>query len=92
MRVVTAADRHDELAEIIVEDPARLRELVTAGEVAAVIVSRLDRLPAAWLEDAELFELLERHDVALVAGAEGIDTSTAAGRLALAAILRSEPA
>ncbi len=43
-----------------------------------MLVASLDRLPA------ELLELLERHRVAIVATAEGIDTATPAGRLALA--------
>lgn len=79
-----AAFRDDELVEVLVDDPGRLRELVAAGEVAAVLVSRLDRLPAGWLDDDELMELFERQGVAIVAGRERIDTSMPAGRLALA--------
>ncbi len=89
MRVIgriRAAGR--ELTELGAKDPARFRARVAAGDVAAVLVASLDRLPAAWLADAELFELFERHDVALVAAAERIDTSTPAGRLALAAARR----
>lgn len=79
-----AAFRCVELAELVVEDVARLRDLVAAGDVAAVFVASLKRLPADWLADDDLLEHLDRHGVALVAGAEGIDTGTAAGRLALA--------
>jgi site-specific DNA recombinase len=61
----------------------RLRALVEARRVDAVIIAKLDRLTRSVKDLALLLERLQRRGVALVSVAESLDTNTAAGRLVL---------
>jgi DNA invertase Pin-like site-specific DNA recombinase len=83
-----------ELADIIVdagesakslERPgmARLRALVEAGAVEAVIIAKLDRLTRSVKDLAVLLERFQKRGVALVSVAESLDTGSAAGRLVI---------
>lgn len=59
----------------------RLLELVRGGEVGRVVVAKLDRLTRSVRDLAELVELFNKRDVALLSVAETLDTGTAAGRM-----------
>jgi DNA invertase Pin-like site-specific DNA recombinase len=61
----------------------RLLSLVSAGEVDAVIVAKLDRLTRSVKDLCSLLELFEREKVAMISVAESLDTSSAAGRLVI---------
>jgi site-specific DNA recombinase len=61
----------------------RLLALVDSGGVQAVIVAKLDRLTRSVKDLCTLQERFERRGVALVSGAESLDTGSAAGRLVL---------
>lgn len=61
----------------------RLLAMVESGEVATVIIAKLDRLTRSVADLAELLKRFERRNVALVAVADSLDTHTAAGRLVL---------
>jgi len=54
---------------------------IRAGEVARVVVAKLDRLTRSVRDLADLIDLCAAHDVALVSVGETIDTGSAAGRL-----------
>lgn len=93
-KITAAAELADlELVRVIVDaesakslrrpGAAELLELVKAGEVDAVIVYSLSRLTRSVKDLGSLLELFGRHDVALVSVSESLDTSSAAGRLAL---------
>lgn len=51
------------------------------GEIARVIVTKLDRLTRSTRDLADLLELFAKHDVSLVSIAESLDSGSAAGRL-----------
>ena len=59
----------------------RILQRVQSGEVAALIVYRLDRLARSVKDLLAISEQLERHGVELVSLREQIDTSTPIGRL-----------
>lgn len=54
---------------------------IGAGEVAGIMVYRLDRLTRSVRDIIYLMELLERHQVALISVSESIDTTTPMGRM-----------
>jgi site-specific DNA recombinase len=60
---------------------ARLIELVEAGQVATVLVYKLDRLTRSVADLDRLVKLFERRGVALVSLQESLDATTATGRL-----------
>jgi site-specific DNA recombinase len=60
---------------------ARILAGIRGGEIAAVVVLKLDRLTRSTRDLADLLELASRYDVALVSLSESLDTSTAAGRM-----------
>jgi DNA invertase Pin-like site-specific DNA recombinase len=66
----------------------RLQQALDAGEVSQVVVWRLDRLGRTAKSLTALFELLREKKVNLVSIKDGLDLSTAAGRL-LAHVLAS---
>jgi DNA invertase Pin-like site-specific DNA recombinase len=83
---------HDAEVEIVADDGEtgkhanrprlqRVLELVRRGEVEVVIVAKLDRLTRSVKDLAELLELFQKRNVALVSVAESLDTGSAAGRL-----------
>lgn len=61
----------------------RLLGLVTAGSIQGIIITKLDRLTRSVRDLGMLVELLEKRNVALVSGAESLDSSTATGRMIL---------
>lgn len=61
----------------------RLMAMVEDGKVDAVIVAKLDRLTRSVKDPCGLLELFEKRKVALVSGAESLDTGSAAGRLVI---------
>lgn len=61
----------------------RLLELVDGRHVDAVIVTKLDRLTRSVRDLGELLERFQRRNVRLISVSESLDTSTAAGRLAM---------
>jgi site-specific DNA recombinase len=61
----------------------RLLAMVSAGEVKAVIVAKLDRLTRSVRDLCSLLELFEKRKVSLVSVAESLDTGSAAGRLVI---------
>lgn len=61
----------------------RLLEMVRARSIDMVIVAKLDRLTPSVRDLADLLELSERKNVALISVAEALDTESAAGRLLL---------
>jgi site-specific DNA recombinase len=60
-----------------------LLDRVRAGEIATVVVLKLDRLTRSVRDLADLLELFAKHSVALVSVSEHLDTNSAAGRLVL---------
>lgn len=61
----------------------RLRAVIERGEVAAIIVAKLDRLSRRLKDVVRIVELCEKHRIALLSVHESLDTSTAVGRLML---------
>ena len=90
-----ATVRGDEVVDIVVDEESaktgslkregvqRLLKMVKAGEVDAVIVCKLDRLTRSLRDLADLLEVFDKHNVALVSVAESLDTRSASGRLVL---------
>ena len=90
-----ATVRGDEVVDIVVDEESaktgslkregvqRLLKMVKAGEVDAVIVCKLDRLTRLLRDLADLLEVFDKHNVALVSVAESLDTRSASGRLVL---------
>lgn len=62
---------------------AHVLEMVRTKTVDMVIVAKLDRLTRSVRDLADLLELFERKNVALISVAEALDTGSAAGRLLL---------
>ena len=58
-------------------------DAIECGEVGTLVVLKLDRLTRSVGDLATLLALFERHECALVAVQESLDTSTASGRLML---------
>lgn len=58
-----------------------LLDRVRRGEIARVVIAKLDRLTRSTRDLADLLEMFAKHDVALVSLAETLDTSSAAGRM-----------
>lgn len=59
----------------------RILSLVRANEIATVVVYKLDRLTRSVRDLAEMVDLFNSHDVALVSLSESIDTQSAGGRM-----------
>ena len=59
----------------------RIIDLMTRREIGAVIVSKLDRLTRSVRDLADIIDLSNRTEVALISVAEHIDTGSAAGRM-----------
>ena len=89
-----AAGTGRQLARVYVDDGysagtlkrAGIQELLSdikAGQVATLLVTKLDRLSRSLLDLLEVVRLCERYKVALVSASEAIDTSTPAGRMML---------
>lgn len=82
-----------ELADIIVDTEsakslsrpgmARLLAMIDGGQVATVIIAKLDRLTRSVKDLAILIERFEKKGVNLVSVADSLDTKTAAGRLVI---------
>lgn len=71
----------------------RMLDLITAGEVDAIVAYHLDRLLRSLTEMEELIVLCERHEVKILTVAGDIDLSTDMGRLVgriLASVARGE--
>lgn len=71
----------------------RLLDLITSGEVDAIVAYHLDRLLRSLTEMEELIVLCERHNVKILTVAGDIDLSTDMGRLVgriLASVARGE--
>jgi hypothetical protein len=60
-----------------------VQELVSAGKVQTVVVTKLDRLTRSVKDLCSLLALFEKRKVALVSVAESLDTGSAAGRLVI---------
>lgn len=94
-KVRAMATVHDAtLLEVIVDGGAsaktldrpgmvRLLAMVDARQVDAVIVTKLDRLTRSVRDLGDLLETFQRRNVRLISVGESLDTSTAAGRLAM---------
>jgi DNA invertase Pin-like site-specific DNA recombinase len=90
-----ATVRGDEVVDIVVDEESaktgslkregvqRLLKMVKAGEVDAVIVCKLDRLTRSLRDLADILEVFDKHNVALVSVAESLDTKSASGRLVI---------
>ncbi|MCC6363152.1 MAG: recombinase family protein [Bryobacterales bacterium] len=61
----------------------RVLAMVATGQVATVIIAKLDRLTRSVRDLADLLELFQRRGVSLVSVAESLDTGSASGRLVL---------
>ena len=61
----------------------QLIKMVRAGEVSAVLVTKLDRLTRSIADCQFLLQLFARHNVALCSLGESLDTGTATGRMVL---------
>jgi site-specific DNA recombinase len=82
-------------AKILAKRPVLLQilEEVRAGEVAAVLVFKLDRLARNTVEALELARVLKQHDCRLISLSETIDTGSAFGQFfytVLAALAQME--
>ena len=85
--------RGDELVEVIADEESgknlnrpgfqHLKEMVERREVDSVIICKLDRLTRSLGDLAQLLELFDKYDVALVSLSESLDTKSAAGRLVI---------
>jgi DNA invertase Pin-like site-specific DNA recombinase len=60
---------------------AALLERVRRGEIARVLITKLDRLTRSTRDLADLLDLFAAHEVSLVSIAESLDSGSAAGRL-----------
>lgn len=58
-----------------------LLERIRRGEIARVLITKLDRLTRSTRDLADLLDLFATHDVSLVSIAESLDSGSAAGRL-----------
>ena len=65
----------------------QLMEDVRQNKVDTIIIYKLDRLTRSLFDFPVLFNLFEEHDVAFFSVSESFDTTTAAGRLSLHAVL-----
>ncbi len=82
-----------DLIEIVADDESakdlkrpgvqRVIQMVKAGHVDAVLIMKLDRFTRSVKDLAEMVELFNRRNVALVSLTESIDTKTAAGELSM---------
>lgn len=88
---VSLADRYDDGGYTggNLDRPAfkRLISDVEAGRIDAIVVYKIDRLSRSLLDFARVMELLERHNVALIAITQSLDTKTSMGRLTLNVLL-----
>jgi len=64
-------------------DFQRLLSDIEAGQIAKVVVYKLDRISRSILDFARLMELFQRHNVEFVSSTEKFDTSTPMGRAML---------
>jgi site-specific DNA recombinase len=88
-----AAVKDHELIEVISDDESaknlkrpgvqRIIAMVKAGQVDAVIIMKLDRFTRSVKDLADVMELFNKHNVALISLTESIDTKTAAGELSM---------
>ncbi len=65
---------------------AELLRRVRQGRVGAVIAVKIDRLSRRVIDTLNIVETLRKHDTAIVFVQEGIDTTTAAGKVMLTVI------
>lgn len=65
----------------------RLMADVEAGKVDAIVIYKIDRLSRSLMDFARVMETLERHNVALIAITQSLDTKTSMGRLTLNVLL-----
>ncbi len=61
----------------------RLIADVEAGKMDCVVIYKIDRLSRSLIDFTRMIELLEKHEVSLVAVTQQINTSTSTGRLML---------
>lgn len=62
---------------------AALLEMVKSKQATTIIIAKLDRLTRSVKDLAELLEIFEKNNVALVSVNESLDTHSAAGRLVM---------
>jgi site-specific DNA recombinase len=83
-----------ELVDVVVDDGytassldrpgmSRVLEMVRRRRVDVVMVAKLDRLTRSVRDFADLLEMFEKHDVALMSIGESVDTGCAIGRMVL---------
>ena len=65
----------------------RMMADVEAGKVDAIVIYKIDRLSRSLMDFARVMETLERHNVALIAITQSLDTKTSMGRLTLNVLL-----
>jgi len=86
------ATARDPISEYIVDDGfsggslerpgmQRLLAMVQAGDVSAIIVTKLDRLSRSLRDVLNLLDLCERTETALLSASEALDTSSAVGKM-----------
>lgn len=86
------ATGRDPISEYIVDDGfsggtlarpgmQRLLAMINAGEVACVLVAKLDRLSRSLRDVLDLLDLCERTGTALLSASEALDTSSAVGKM-----------
>src|SRR5215510_13310545 len=88
-----AAVKDHDLIEVISDDESaknlkrpgvqRIIAMVKAGTVDAVIIMKLDRFTRSVKDLADVMELFNRHNVALISLTDSIDTTTAAAELSM---------
>ena len=61
----------------------RLLSDVEAGRVDCIVIYKIDRLSRSLIDFTKMMEMLEKHDVSLVAVTQLINTTTSTGRLML---------
>lgn len=65
----------------------RLMHDVEGGKIDAIVIYKIDRLSRSLMDFSRVMETLERHNVALIAITQALDTKTSMGRLTLNILL-----